>query len=75
MPILPIKPPDHAQVSPVTLPDGKEGWACVAIVCGGGLFEGVHDTREEAMQHMREWELPIFVCDEWLRSTPATTLD
>jgi TPP-dependent pyruvate/acetoin dehydrogenase alpha subunit len=74
MPVLPIKPPEHTQVSQV-MSDGRKGFACVAIVCDGAFFEGVYDTREEAMQHMREWQLPIFLSDEWLRSTPATTLD
>jgi hypothetical protein len=75
MSVLQIRPPDHAQIFPVTGSDGKNGWACVAIFDGGGLFEGVHDTREEAMQHVRGYELPIFFCDEWWRSTSATTLD
>lgn len=62
--VLPIKPPERAHVFPVTLSDGRKGWACAAIVSGGTFCEGVCDTREEAMLLMREWQLPIFVCDE-----------
>ncbi len=60
MPVAPIKPPERGHVFPVTLAEGKKGFACDVIVCGGILFEGVYDTREEAMTHMRERELPVF---------------
>jgi hypothetical protein len=63
MSVVQIKPPERAHVFPVTLSEGREGWACEAIACGGIFFEGVYDTREEAMLLMREWQLPIF-CGE-----------
>jgi hypothetical protein len=63
MSVVQIKPTERAHVFPVTLSDGRKGWACDVIVCGGILFEGVYDTREEAFLHTREWQLPIF-CGE-----------
>ncbi len=60
MSVEPIKPPERVHVFPVTLAEGGKGFACEVIVGGGIHFDGVYDAREEAMQHMREWELPVF---------------